>query len=111
VAHKLRIVRLVLGGLSTVKAGQKYEDSQRAVSNWVQRFKKYGAKGLEEASRPGRPSTLNPSQMKKLKVFVSTTRTKSEIVSGRLIADFIKKSFGVTLTRQQGRRILNRLDS
>lgn len=111
VAHKLRSVRYVLGGLSTVAVGLKYGDSQRAVSNWVQRFKKNGLKGLEEAPRSGRPSTLNPTQMKKLKAFVSATRARSEVVSGQLLADFIKKSFGVALTRQQGRRILNRFDS
>src|SRR4051812_3727286 len=101
-AYKLRSVRLVLGGLSTVKVGRKYGDSQRAVANWVQRFKRFGAKGLEEAPRSGRPSTLNPSQMKKLKAFVSATRARSEAVSGQLLADFIKKSFAVALTRQQG---------
>jgi transposase len=44
-------VRRVLGGLSTVKVGQMYGDSQRAVANWVQRFKKHGAKGLQKAAR------------------------------------------------------------
>lgn len=110
-AHKLRSVRRVLGGLSTVKVGIKYGDSQRAVADWVQRFKKHGAKGLEVPPRSGRPSTISPAQMKKLNAFVSMTRARSETVSGQLLADFIKKSFGVALTRQQGRRILNRLDS
>lgn len=101
----------MLGGLSAVQVGRKYGDAPRAVSYWVQRFKKHGAEGLEEAPRPGRPSTINPAQMKKLKSFVSETRAKPSVVSGRILADFIKRNFGVSLTRQQGRRILNRLDS
>jgi transposase len=110
-SHKLRCVRLVLGGLSAVKVGRKYGNSPRAVANWVQRFKKQGAKALHEAPHTGRPPTINPSQMKKLKSFVSRARTRSEPVSGRILAEFIKRSYGVTLTRQQARRILNRLDS
>jgi len=110
-AHRLRSVRRVLGGLSTVRVGQMYGDSQRAVSNWVQRFKKHGAKGLQKSPHPGRPSTINPSQMKKLRVFVAKTHSNSQVISGRALAEFIKKSFGITITRQQGRRILNRLDS
>src|SRR5882724_11430360 len=110
-SHRLRSVRLVLGGLSAVKVGRKYGDSARLVAKWVQRFKTHGAKGLQEAPRSGRPSTINLSQVKKLKAFVSKARARSEVVSGQLLADFIKKNFGVALTRQQGRRILNRLDS
>lgn len=110
-AHKLRSVRLVLGGLSAVQVGRKYGDASRAVSYWVQRFKEQGAKGLEEAPRSGRPSTIAPAQMKKLKAFVSATRAKPSVVSGRILADFIKRNFGVTFTRQHGRRILNQLDS
>lgn len=111
-SHRLRSVRLVVvGGLSAVKAGQKYGDSPRAVANWVQRFKKHGAKGLEEAPHPGRPSTINQKQTKMLKAFVAKARAKSETVSGPMLAKFIKKSTGVTLTRQQARRILNRIDS
>ncbi len=110
-AHRLRSVWLVLGGLSAVKVGRRYGDSSRAVSNWVQRFKKDGAKGLEDAPHPGRPSTLNLSQERKLGAFVAKAGTGSRKVIGGILAAFIKQAFGATLTRRQCERILKRLNA
>jgi transposase len=110
-AHRLRSVLLVIGGQSTVAVGKKHGDSQRAVANWVQRYKKQGAQGLKEQPRSGRPATLSSSQWAKLRILVSKARSDSQIVSGRIVAEIIKRNFGVSLTRQHARRILNRFDS
>lgn len=109
VAHKLRSVRLVLNGASTVEAAAKYGDSQRAVSNWVRRFKAGGKDALTEAPRSGRPPVLTSNQLKRIAAFATRVRLKSETVSGPAVVEFIKNQFGVTLTPQHARRMLRRL--
>lgn len=111
VIHRLRSVRRVLRGLSAVKVGWMYGDSPRAVAYWVTRFKAHGARGLEVLPRSGRPSKINSEQMKKLKTFVIKSRAKSQRVSGGVLATFIKKAFGVTLTSRQCGRILKRMSA
>jgi transposase len=110
-AHRLRSVRLVLGGLSAVKVGHKYGDSPRAVSIWVERFKALGEKGLVSSTRSGRPPKLLSRQMKQLEQYVTTSRKKSLRVSGGTLVLIIKKKFRTTMTRRQCERILKRLRS
>lgn len=109
-AHRLRSVRLVLAGASTVKVGKKYGDSPGAVGQWVKRFKEHGAKGLESAARSGRPSSLTTSQQRRLEAYLEKERAESRKVSGGILATFIVRTFGVTLTRRQCERILKRLN-
>lgn len=110
-SHRFGSVRLVLGGLSASEAARRRGDSPRAVANWVRRFKRRGAKGLGEAPHPGRPPTITPARASILRAHVASLRAQAVLVSGRVLADYIKRSFGVALTRQQARRILNRLDT
>lgn len=104
-AHRLRSVRLVLAGRSTVEVAVKFGDSQTAVSKWVRRFKERGEAGLGDLPRSGRPSTLTPSQEKKLRAFVARTLT----VSGGTLALHLREKLGVSLTRRQCERILKKL--
>ena len=106
--HRLRSVRLVLAGGSTVEVGRKYSDSQRAVANWVKRYKRHGVKGLQDAPVSGRPPKINQTQEKKLLAFLARAQKASRKVSGGILASFIKDTFGVTLTRRQCERILKR---
>jgi transposase len=88
-----------------------YGDSPRAVSYWVTRFKARGREGLTVLPRSGRPSKLSPKQFKMIERFIAKSRVKRERVSGFILSQFIKKSFGCAMTRQQCRRILVRLSS
>jgi transposase len=108
-AHKLRSVHLVLDGASTVAAARKYGDSQRAVSNWVRRFKKGGPEALEEAQRAGRPSKLTGGQLARIRRLVFRTGERSDPITGQALTEFVKKEFALSLTRQHARRILNQL--
>jgi transposase len=109
--HRLHCVVLVANGLSASEAARIFGDSPRAVAYWVTRYRKMGLKGLEEESRPGRPSRLNSSEIKKLDMFVSRSRARSQVVNANVLTKYIKTTFGVTLTDRQCWRILKRLDS
>jgi transposase len=107
--HRLHSVALVLSGLSASEAGRIYGDSPRAVAYWVTRFKTSGLDGLHEEARPGRPSKLNRSQLKKLQTFLHKSVTKSKSVKAEILAEYISKEFGIVLTVRQCWRIVNRL--
>ena len=109
-AHRLRSVKLVLAGNSAVKIAKLYGDAPRTVAKWVERFKEHGLAGLEDAPHPGRPSTLDAAQERKLRDFVANERAESRPVSGGILVMVIKEKFGVTLTRRQCERILRRLN-
>jgi len=109
--HRLHSVALVASGLSASEAARIYGDSPRAVAYWVTRYTKLGLKGLEEESRPGRPSRLNPREMKQLERFVKQSRARSQVVNANVLTKYIKTTFGVTLTVRQCLRILKRFGS
>jgi len=107
--HRLHGVALVFHGLSASEVARMYGDSPRAVSYWVKRFKERGLKGLEEDSRPGRPSKLNPSQWEKLQAFLNQARARSRPVNAETLSAYILNEFDVSLTVRQCWRILKRL--
>jgi transposase len=107
--HRLHCVALVNHGLSASEVARIFEDSPRAVSYWVTRFKKDGVDGLREEARPGRPSKLNPSQMVKLQAFIEQSRARSKPVKPEMLSEYISNEFDVFITSGQCRRILKRL--
>ena len=107
--HRLHSVALVLSGLSASETARIYGDSPRAVAYWVTQFKKDGLDGLHEETRPGRPSKLNQSQLKKLQTLLNKSATKSKSVKAEILAEYISKEFGIVLTVRQCWRIVNRL--
>jgi transposase len=109
--HRLHSVALVAYGLSASEVARIFDDSPRAVAYWVRRFKQHGLAGLEEESRPGRPSKLNSEQIKKLQTFVKRSQANLKTVNAERLADFILKEFKVVLTISQCWRILKRLKS
>jgi transposase len=107
--HRLHSVALVLNGSSASETARIYGDSPRAVAYWVTRFKRHGIEGLQEESRPGRPSTLNATQLKKLQTYLKQSGTKSRPVNAKELSAYILKEFGVSLTQHLCWRILKRL--
>ncbi|MDD5141538.1 MAG: hypothetical protein PHY43_14915 [Verrucomicrobiales bacterium] len=58
--------------------------------------------------KPGRPSKLNPAQMKKLQTFLNQSQASSKPMKAETLASHILKEF---LTNCQGWRILKRLEA
>ena len=107
--HRLHCVALVNHGLSASEVAQIFHDSPRAIAYWVTRFKKDGIDGLREEARPGRPSKLNPSQMKKLQGFLKKSHARSQPVKPEMLSEYISNEFNIVLTSRQCSRILKRL--
>jgi transposase len=107
--HRLHSVALVLKGSSASETARIYGDSPRAVAYWVTRFKKHGIKGLQEESRPGRPSTLNATQLKKVQTYLKQSNAMSRPVNAKMLSAYILKEFGIPLNPHLCWRILKRL--
>jgi transposase len=107
--HRLHCVALVNHGLSASEVARAFGDSPRAVAYWVTRFKKVGIDGLREEAKPGRPSKLNSSQMKKLQTFLKRPHGGSPPITAEKVSAYISNEFGVFLTLRQCWRILKRL--
>jgi transposase len=64
--HRLHGVLLVCSGLSTYEVAELFGQSARTVQYWVRRFEQRGFAGLQEAERPGRPTTLDASTLEQV---------------------------------------------
>jgi len=104
--HRLHCIALVAHGLSSSEVARIFGDSPRAVAYWVKRFKHCGIDGLEEESRPGRPSKLNLAQIKKLHKYLNKSKEESKPMKAETLAAYILKEFGVVLTANRCWRIL-----
>src|ERR1700680_3259293 len=60
--HRLHGVLLVAQGMNCCRVAALLGDAPRTVEYWVRRFEEKGLAGLQEGSRPGRPSRLNPQE-------------------------------------------------
>jgi transposase len=107
--HRVHCIALVFYGLSASEVARIFNDSPRAVAYWVKRFNQEGLKGLQEDSRPGRPTKLSPSQTERLEGFIKRSRAKIKPVNAEMISEYILNEFNVSLTVRQCWRILKRL--
>jgi len=63
---RARIVLLAAAGQDNTQIAQQLRTSRVTVGLWRQRFLDLGLAGLEEAPRPGRPSTLDPEKARRV---------------------------------------------
>ena len=107
--HRMHSVVLVLNGSSSSETARIYGDSPRAVAYWVTRFKQHGIDGLKDESRPGRPSTLNAAQLKKVQTYLKQSAARSKSINAKALSAHILKEFGICLNPHLCWRILKRL--
>lgn len=112
ILHRLHSVVLVQNGFSCSEVARCYGDSARIVAYWVKRFESDGVSGLREKVRSGRPSKLTLLELKRVAAFVKReSESKGVPTNGKTLSTFIKKTFGVSLTVRQCRRIVNQFPS
>jgi transposase len=66
VALRARIALLAGQGLDNARIAQELDTSRVTVGLWRQRFVDFGLAGLEEAARPGRPTTVDPEKARRV---------------------------------------------
>lgn len=106
VKQRLLIILKAFKLKSSYKIAELADTSHTKVQRWINRFNKYGFKGLKDKQRTGKPPKLTKEQTKTLEEELN--RPKEFSVGWRTleVLDKIKKMFGITYTIQHVRRLL-----
>lgn len=111
--HRLHGVLLVSQGLSCAEVGRLLGKSVRSVQYWVHRFEQDGVAGLTEGQRPGRPPRLDHEHLRALSALLreppSAAGFKARLWSGKLLALFLEREWGMALGARQCQRLCRRL--
>jgi transposase len=59
---RARIILLVAGGVPLGEIGRRFDTPRRIVRKWAERFQRLGLRGLNDASRSGRPPLFSPDR-------------------------------------------------
>jgi transposase len=90
-----------------------YSASHKSICNWVHRYNAEGVEGLKDRPRSGRPPLLNDSQKSELDQLIQGSPLEhgypTATWTGALVADLIKKRFGVEYKKAQVYNILHSL--
>jgi len=65
-SHRLHVIILLLKGYSRKKIKELYGDSIRTIQYWWQHYNRFGAEGLRETLRPGRPAKITSAVLAQL---------------------------------------------
>lgn len=107
--HRLHGVLLVALGVSCPQVARLLGDSRRTVEYWVHGFEARGLAGLREGERPGRPSRLNPPQLKLVRAALRLPPQhfglEGHLWDGKLLSAHVEQEFGVRLGVRQCQRL------
>ena len=111
--HRLHGLLLVASGRSCTEVGQLFGEEATTVQRWVHRFAQSGFAGLREGERPGRPRSLDERQWKRLARNLRRDPRSlgyaQNLWDGKLLAEHLKRRYGVSLGVRQCQRIFNQL--
>ncbi len=107
--HRLHGVLLCCSGFSCYEVAQLFGHSPRTVEYWMRRFEKSGFAGLEEQSRPGRPSFLDATARQILAQHLRQSPRElgylQNLWDGKLLSHHIKRTWGFHLGIRQCQRM------
>jgi putative transposase len=103
----------MMGGQPAKHVAQPVGRSRGTVEDWVRRFNAHGLAGLRPTCR-GQPGTrLTPPELAQLKATVQRppgqVGLKTGTWMGKVVAAFVKRAFGKTISAATARRYLHRL--
>ena len=111
--HRLHGLLLVASGRSCTEVSQLFGEHATTVQRWVRRFEQYGLAGLREGERPGRPRVLDNRQWKRLARDLRRAPRRGghaqHLWDGPLLAEHLKRHYGVSLGERQCQRIFHQL--
>lgn len=111
--HRLHGVLLVAQGMSCPQVAHVLGDAPRTVVNWVRRFEDRGFSGLQEGTREGRPSRLNPKQFERLgQVLRKSPREvgiEAGLWDGPTLSVYLRQEFEIVLKVRQCQRLFRQM--
>jgi transposase len=110
---RLYAVYQVSKGKDAKEIQDLYSTSHKSICNWVHRYNAEGIEGLKDRPRSGRPSFLTDSQKFELDQLIQGNPLEhgysTATWTGALVADLVKKRFGVEYKKAQIYNILHSL--
>ena len=105
VRDRLRGVLLLKKGYTQGKVAEIMDVTTRTVYNWKNRYNQEGVEGLRNKPIPGRKTTLDESDMEKLRMLLE----ERDYWTSNQVRALIKEEFGVEFTTRHIPRILRKL--
>lgn len=101
-------------GHSSRKLSELHNITFEQITKWVQRFENEGVNGLRDKKGRGRYSALSDEQLEKIKTIVlkqasSDYEFQSERWTGPLLAQWIKKEYGMEHQKAQMYNLLEKV--
>lgn len=107
--HRLHGVLLVCSGLSCGEVAELFGQGRRSVQYWVKRFEQSGFAGLQEGTRPGRPSALDVDRRETIAQDLRRSPRAfgytQNMWDGKLLSHHLKQSHDVDLGVRQCQRL------
>ena len=112
--HRLHGLLLVCSGLSCAEVARLLGQGPRTVQYWVRRFEQSGFAGLQEGSRPGRPSALDAHTRevigKDLRRSPRQFGYEQNLWDGKLLTHHLDQQYDVHLGVRQCQRLFHQLE-
>jgi len=110
--HRLHGILLVSKGMSCYKAGELLGHDSTTIQRWVNDFNANGFSGLYDKERPGRPTSLSPSQWEKLSEDLRKHPKEfgyiQNLWDGKLLAYHLSSHYGIEIGVRQCQRIFHK---
>ena len=114
IARRILAIAMVLAGHPRQVAAEAQAMEAQTLRDWVIRYNEHGLAGLEDRSRPGRPTRLSDEQEAELDGWVEQgpDLKKDGVVRWRRfdLREKIRERFGVTMHVRSVGKILRRLN-
>jgi transposase len=108
-ADKARAVAVRKKGMTYPELARWFGKSPRTIARWVRSYNLHGIDALRD-KKPGRPTRLTEEQRAEVRSVI-VERLKSirprKAWTGRTLAEWIKRRWGVRLDERQCRRIID----
>ena len=111
--HRLHAVLLVSVGRSCYEVAGWFGADPRSVERWIHAYEQYGAEGLREQQRSGRPAQLTAQQVQQLGLELAADPDLAGYPqlrwSGKLVAVHLERHYGVLLGERHCQRLMQGL--
>ena len=109
--HRLHGILLLCSGLSCGEVAELFGHSRRTIQYWVRRFEHSGFAGLQEAERPGRPTSLDAGTRaavgKDLRRSPLDLGYSQNLWDGKLLSHHLGVKYGVHIGVRQCQRLFH----
>lgn len=111
--HRLHGVLLVCSGVSCSEVADLFGQGRRSVQYWVKRFEESGFAGLQDRSRPGRPSALDPKKQERISQDLRRSPRAfgytQNLWDGKLLSHHLNRKYDIHLGVRQCQRLFTQL--